>query len=76
MESLEGKGSTFRFDVSFTPVKEVIPLRAENGTETHVFRNANQYRILIVEDNDDNKNLLRSGTAAQGLMDFWSGSLM
>jgi len=62
LQSSEGSGSVFRFDVTFSAVRDLAslqmphPLRRSGGG----YANAADFRILLVEDHADNRYLLRS----------------
>ncbi len=56
-----GKGSTFQFTVGYQPVLESeLPRVTQWQGEIAAITNANEFRILIVEDQLDNSRLLRS----------------
>lgn len=60
VESVEGEGSTFRFDVSFARGK---PLPATARAHTADLR---KRRILVVDDSDTNRLILREALQAEG----------
>jgi len=61
IESDTGKGSTFKFSIVCDPVNQIstvsIPVKVDYP---HKVKNAENYRILIVEDHTDNRAVLLS----------------
>jgi two-component system sensor histidine kinase/response regulator len=56
-----GKGSTFQFIVAYEPVLENdLPVASKKFGDVSGIANAGEFRILIVEDQMDNRRLLRS----------------